>query len=275
MNQETAKEKLQSIHESPVDYKVIFSGRKSDRVNGLYKYGCDGKRPEIIIHNRNFIRDDGSINENLLMFTAVHELAHHVMAAEKGNKSSRAHSQEFWATFHDLLDIAEGKGVYHAEIDADTQKLIEEAREISARIADLQRELGRVMLAIAKSCQKTGLRSEDIIERKAQISRKSAAIAVGAYKLGEQNIGMDIQTLAAKEQNGDRREEIIAAAHNGKSVIQAKKAAPSPPCPKEDETESLEREKRRVERTIESLTRRLEEIKDRLNQLVYRLDESA
>ncbi|MDR1326753.1 MAG: DUF4065 domain-containing protein, partial [Treponema sp.] len=37
MNQDTVKEKLQSIHESPIEYAVMFSGKKSKRVNGSYK----------------------------------------------------------------------------------------------------------------------------------------------------------------------------------------------------------------------------------------------
>jgi hypothetical protein len=261
MNQEIVKEKLQSIHESSIDYVVIFSGRKSKKVHGLYKPFTK----EIIIHNKNFVDAEGKQNENCLIFTAIHELAHHVMIAEKGNKSPRAHSQDFWATFHNLLDIAEKKGVYHAEIDAETQKLIDDAREIDRQIAELQRELGRVILAIEESCHKNGLRQEDIIERKAQISKPSMKVAVAAYAMGDQGVGTDIQVEAAKQRDEDKRAAIIAAGHEGKSVVQAKKStAPARPVDAEDETATLIREKRRIEKTVESLTRRLEEIKQQL-----------
>jgi fructose 1,6-bisphosphatase len=133
MNQDTVKEKLQSIHKSPVDYTVIFSGKKSAKVNRLYK----PLSKEIIIHNMNFIDGEGKQNENLLIITAIHELAHHVVIAEKGNESPRAHSQDFWVTFHDLLDVAEKKGIYRAEIDAETQKFVDDAREIDRQIAEL------------------------------------------------------------------------------------------------------------------------------------------
>jgi len=269
MNQDTVKEKLQSIHESPIDYVVIFSGKKSKKVNGLYK----PLTKEIIIHNKNFVDGDGKQNENCLIFTAIHELAHHVMIAERGNKSARAHNQDFWATFHNLLDIAEKKGVYHAEIDADTQKLIDDARDISRQIAELQRELGRVLIAIEESCHKNGLRQEDIIERKAQISKQSTKAAVAAYGMGDQGIGIDIQIEAAKQRDEDKRAAIITAGHEGKSVVQAKKSTDSArPVDAEDETATMVREKRRIERTIENLTRRLEEIKQ---QLITRGEDSG
>jgi hypothetical protein len=197
------------------------------------------------------------------MFTAIHELAHHVMMAEKGDTSTRTHNQNFWAAFHGLLDTAEKRGVYHAAIDAETQKLIDEARDISVRIAELQRELGRVLCAIDESCRKNGLREEDIIERKAQIGKQTAKAAVAAFSVGDTGVGFDIQAEAAKQRTEAGQEAVIAAAKNGKSVIQVKKAA-APSKPDEDGSAKLALEKRRIERTIESLERRLEKIKQEL-----------
>ena len=100
------KERLQCIHKSPVDYKVIFSDERNSREGGFYKLSSR----EIIIRNENFAGAEGVVKEMLLMYTAIHELAHHVMAAEKGD-STLAHSQEFWDVFHDFLDKAEEKGI--------------------------------------------------------------------------------------------------------------------------------------------------------------------
>jgi peptidoglycan hydrolase CwlO-like protein len=255
MNQDQVKEKLQKIYKPTTDYVVVFSGKKCKKVNGLYKPFTQ----EIILHNKNFD------NEMLLMFTAIHELSHHILMTEKGKKSPRAHSQEFWATFHDLLDVAEEKGIYQAKVDKETKKLVDEARDISKQIADLQRELGRILFAIDESCQKNGLRYEDIVEREAQIGRQSAKIAASAFQMGDQDVGADIQAEAAKQRDGEKRAAIIAAGQEGKSVIQAKKStSPAKPVNSEDETVELSREKKRIEKTIESLTRRLEEIKEQL-----------
>jgi hypothetical protein len=260
MNQDTVKEKLQSIYESPIDYVVIFSGKKSKKVNGLYK--PDSR--EIIIHNRNFIRDDGTVNDNMLMFTAIHELAHHVLMAEMGQKNGRAHSQLFWATFHDLVDNAESLGLYQLEIDDDTQTLIDEARGISCEIAELQRKLGKVLLRLNETCHEKGIRFEDVVERKAQLSMQTMKKADKALALNlPEDIGVDIQETAIKERDKEKRNAIIHAWQEGKSVAQAKKAA-SKPVVEEDETASLMKEKKRIERTVESLTRRLEELEEQL-----------
>jgi hypothetical protein len=264
MNQEEVKEKLRIIHESAIEYEVIFSGKKSNRVNGLYR----PLTKEIIIHNKNFIDEKGNQNESLLMYTAIHELSHHIMMAEKGQPSSRAHNQDFWAAFHGLLDIAEKKGVYRAEIDAETQKLIDEVREISLKIAGLQRELGRVILAVNEAGREKGIRREDIIERKAQISRQTMKSAVSAYNMGDKGAGIDIQTIAAKQRYREKQNAVIESAQTGKSYIQAKKTVEKPaeePEPEKNGDEiSLSRlilEKKRLERTIGSLMERLEEIK--------------
>ncbi len=262
MNQDQVKEKLQSIYESSEDYTVIFSGKKSRRVNGLYKPSSK----EIIIHNKNFLREDGEQNEPLLMYTAIHELAHHVLIAERGKKSTRVHSQEFWATFHDLLDIAKAKGIYNVVIDDNTQKLIDEARKISKQIAELQRDLGKVLFAIMGSCKENGLRMEDVVDKEVQIDKVSAKTAMTAFKMGDQGIGIDIQTVAAKQNNDDKRAAIIEAGREGKSVAQAKNVTSmtSQSSNNKDETVELTREKGRIEKSIEALSRRLVEIEELL-----------
>jgi hypothetical protein len=258
MNQDQVKERLRKLHQSAVDYTVIFSGKKSKRVNGLYNPGSF----EIIIHNLNFTDDGGGQLEDKLMYTAIHELAHHILITEQGQKSRRAHDQQFWETFNDLTDKAEAMGLYKTVISENTQKLINMARGISRQIADLQRKLGTVLIALSESCEKDGLRFEDMAERKAQISKETEKVCINASRMGDLGVGADIQEAAAKEKDVEKRAAIIEAGRNGKSVIQAKKAAV--PSVERDETPSLIKEKKRLERTIESLTRRLEELEEQL-----------
>ena len=262
MNQDMVKEQLQKLYQSSVDYTLIFSGKKSIKVNGLYKPDIH----RIIIHNSNFVLDNGEVNENLLMYTAIHELAHHICIAEKGDKSTRTHNQDFWACFHGLLDKAESIGIYHINIDEDVQTLINEARDISKEIAKLQRDLGLVLLRLQEACNKNGLRYEDIAERKAQISRQTWRISIAAFNMGDLDVGLDFQTEAIKERNKDKREIVLAAGREGKSISQAKQAVkvPATPPSNEDEIVLLIKEKRRVERTVEALTHRLEELEEQL-----------
>jgi hypothetical protein len=260
MNQDMVKEKLDKLHNSTVTYTVIFSGKKSNKVNGLYKpLTC-----EIIIHNKNFVRD-GELDENNLMFTAIHEVAHHVVHTVHGKKGGRAHTALFWSTFYDLLDKSESLGIYHAEIDTETQQLIDEARDISIEIAGLQRKLGGVLVRLEDVCQQTGLRREDLFERKAQIAKQTAKVAIAAYNMNEEGLGVDLQTEAAKQKDDDKRSIILGTGREGKAIVQAKSATTAP-ARNPDETVSLIKEKRRIERTIESLTHRLEELNEQLKE---------
>ncbi|MDR1587595.1 MAG: hypothetical protein LBS57_09080 [Treponema sp.] len=262
MNQDMVKELLQKLHESPAEYNVIFSGKKSPKVNGLYKPG----KNEILIHNRNF--ENNERGENLLFYTAMHELAHHIQFTELKQKSARAHTQLFYSVLDDLVDSAEKKGVYKMPIDKDTQELIDEAKDISREIAALQRKLGQVLMQLHESCVEKGIRYEDVIERKAQIARQTEKKAIKAYNLNlSEEIGADIQEAAIKERDEEKIEAIVHAGQKGKSIDQAKRAV-AKPIDQEDETVSLAKEKKRIEHTIASLSRRLEEVEEQLRSRV-------
>ena len=109
MNRDQIKELLLSLENTDLDFEVIFSGKSSKKVNGLYK--CETR--EIILHNKNFNTD------NQLIYTAIHEYTHHLLyeaeAAQNGGlkprKYAKAHGNAFWAKFHSLLEIAEKKGL--------------------------------------------------------------------------------------------------------------------------------------------------------------------
>ena len=73
MNQDQIKAMLLDIEESQLEFSVILTGKESKRVNGLYKPDTC----EILLHNRNFTSD------NQLIYTAIHEYAHHLLNEEK------------------------------------------------------------------------------------------------------------------------------------------------------------------------------------------------
>ena len=184
MNQDEVKEKLLSIEDAPLDFSVIFSGKKSKKVNGLYK----PESSEIIIHNRNF--NDASrgkeANGNLLIYTAIHEYAHHLHACAKGGKlSSRAHTAEFWAILHGLLEKAEKKKIYKNLFSGS-----KELEELTAAIKEkflkengsLVKELGRLLLKAHELCLAIGGRYEDYIDRVLRIPRQAAKLAVRMHQ---------------------------------------------------------------------------------------------
>ena len=258
MNQDTVKSYLLELHDCKEEFTVIFSGKKSKKVNGFYK--LDSR--EIIIHNRNFYADEAG--NNMLFYTAMHELAHHIQFTENKQKSVRAHTQLFQAILNDLADIAEKKGLYAVKIVTGIQEKLNEISTIDREIAELQRKKGKAIIDLHDECKKEGVRFEDVVERKAQISKKTMNRSIHAYKLNlPEDIGADIQEAVIQERDEEKREAIISAGQSGKSVAQAKRAA-TPYVPQEDETVSLVKEKNRLDRTINALSRRRDEVAEQL-----------
>jgi len=150
MNQDIVKENLLKLYQCDGGFDVVFSGKKSKKVNGLY----NPENKNIIIHDRNFNADE--TGDNLLFYTAMHELAHHIQFTEY-KKTRCFHNSLFYSILDDLADTAEKNGLYTMQISTDTQDLIEEARQITIKIASLQRKLGNVMNALHKKCLDEGL----------------------------------------------------------------------------------------------------------------------
>jgi len=263
MNQDRVKEILLEIEDAPLDFSVVFSGKKSKKVNGLYKPDTR----EILIHNRNF--ESGEKGDNLLVYTAIHEYAHHLHAcARGGHLSARAHTAEFWAIFHGLLEKAEARGIYRNVFDS-SDELTELTEVIRKKFLHengvLLKELGKQLLRAHELCTAAGGRWEDYIDRVLRIPRAAAnlAIRMHQYNLNPET-GADNMRFLAGLKNDDKREAAEAALIGGKSPdtvkIETRKKAAD-----EDPRGRLEKEKLRLERTIASLSKRLEEIERELH----------
>lgn len=265
MNQDTVRENLHRIYQTKEAYHVVFAGRKSKTVNGTY----NPQTKAITLYYKNFVDAQGIVNGHALMYTAIHELTHHIIATEKGGHARQAHNQQFWALFYDLVDIAEQLNLYHAAIDDETQMLIDEARTISAEIATLQRTLGTVLCKIHQRCTEKGIRVEDVIERKIQLTKQSAHNAITAAALdipGESAIGMDVQAAIVHSRD-NARNELLQAAQSGKTIAQAaQKAKKDQPVHEEHEILSLEKKKHKIEKDIQTLSVRLQEVIQQLER---------
>jgi hypothetical protein len=248
MNQEEVRKQLLKLYDTKDDYRVIFSGKTSKLINGLYK----PDKKEIIIHNKNFA------NDNLLMFTAIHELAHHICMTEKGQKGARCHTALFWSTFHDLLDIAEKKGIYSRRRDEKLEGLIEKARELDRKIAELQRELGGILMEIDKACEESGFRSEDVYERDINLSRKTWKYSIkAANNCTNENCGQDLQKLLAGNRNEEIKTFIEGQTREHKSLVQIQQGLQNQKKREDSPVDRLIQEKNRIEKTILTLQNRL------------------
>jgi hypothetical protein len=254
MNQDRVRAILLDLAEPRTEFSLIFSGKESSLVNGLYK----PQSREIIIHNRNFASDDQ------LIYTAIHEYAHHLHCERKGGLSSgRAHTNEFWGIFHELLVKAEGQGHYRNLFDAEPEFLELTLKIRGACIAENGRvmlEFGRLMIEAQALCKKYKARFEDYVDRALGVSRSTANTAAKAavYQV-DPDVGWDGMRMAAGIRDPRSRAEALDALRGGASPAAVKSlfAASKPP---EETRERLVKEKERLERTIQNLRQRLGEV---------------
>ena len=258
MDQDEVKAILLSIEECEGDFSVVFSGKKSARVNGLYK----PYTKEILLHNKNFS------NDNQLVYTAIHEYAHHLLCeAAGGELSARHHTGEFWARFHGLLKKAEGIGVYAIGVDSSPElaALTEEIREkCIAENGRIMAELGRLLGKARGLCAEAGIRYEDYVDRVLRIPRGTAKGAeMVAASNADSSLGFDGMKIVASQRNPQKREEASRLLSEGESPDTVK-AALAPAKKEESPRAKLQKEKERLEKSIARMTARLEHVEQSL-----------
>ena len=261
MNQDQVKGILLRAAEAETDFTLIFSGKTSAVVNGLYK----PHSREIIIHNKNFELDDQ------LVYTALHEYAHHLHSERKGFVvSGRAHTNEFWGIFHDLLVAAEAKGLYRSPFESEPA-FVELTRRIKESCVSengkVMLEFGKLMIEAQALCEKWKTRFEDYVDRVLGIPRVTAGAAVKAAAYGlDPRLGWDGMKMAAGIRDPGLRSEAVAALRSGASpaAVRARFSASRPP---EDPEERLHKDKARLERSIARLKEELAEVEKRLAEI--------
>lgn len=267
MNQDMVKEKLLQLEDKIEEFSVIFSGKQSKKVNGLYY----PETREIILHNRNFTEDTG------LMYTAIHEFAHHVhfcKAREQGNHlvSNRAHTVEFRAIFHDLLHKAEELGIYTNKLQ-EIQELQELAEQIKQKFlkyhGELAKDFGQALMEAEKLCRQFGVRFEDFVERVLCMPRQTAGtmMKIKALDLPEA-LGYENMKTLSTVRNPQVRNEAIEAFQRGLSTDQVKQGLKEQArsTTQKDPVKQLLSEKKRIEKSLSQLTKRLEELDLQLQQ---------
>ncbi|MCL2270724.1 MAG: hypothetical protein FWC24_05200 [Treponema sp.] len=268
MNQDQVKSKLLAIEDAPLEFSLVFSGKKSRKVNGLYK--PDSR--EIIIHNHNF--DHGPSGDNLLLYTAIHEYAHHLHACSQGGKlSQRSHTSEFWAIFHTLLEKAEAKKIYR-DVFAGSPELASLTEIIRKKYlrdnGSLVKEMGKHLLKAHELCTAIGVRFEDYVDRMLRIPRTAANMAIKMFNYDlNPDVGADNMRFLAGIRDADERQAAEKALIKGKSPDMVKTAIRKKTTGEDSWTSQdillqLEKEKSRLERTIATLSKRLEEVKKQL-----------
>ena len=259
MNQDQVKEKLLQLDSDVEDFQVLFSGKSSRRIEGLYHPDTH----EIIINNKNFTDD------NSLLYTAIHEFAHHIQFTRHAGKTSpRAHhSNLFWSIFHGLLHVATEKGIYTNIYDDDPRfKEVTEKIKVDfiQKNGELMKALGKVLIQAMDLCQQKHAIFEDYIDRELGLPRTTAKAAMKMYARDvDPSLGYDRMKIVAAVNNPKDREEVTQSFKEGKTQnevreeIKEKKAANKKP---RNEYSSLKRAKKRIEKSIHTLEEKLEEV---------------
>ena len=262
MNQDQVKDILLQLDGEVEEFSLLFSGKTSKKVNGLYKPDIR----EIIIHNKNFSKDGE------LIYTAIHEFAHHVhMTRSAVPVGPRAHTREFRAIFHGLLARAESMGLYSNPV-AQEGELAALAgrikRDYLSQHGKLIKDFGKVLIEAQRLCMKYNTRFEDFCERSLAIDKSTA---MSMMRIAQLDVNPDIgyenmKTVAGIRKGSDRKaaEEAFAAGESPDLV--KTRFQPAPVQQDKDPRKVLEAERKRIARTLERLQERLREIDDRLER---------
>ena len=266
MDNEKIKEMLLDISPSSLEFTVTQSGKESKRVNGLYKPDTH----EIILHNKNFK------TENELVYTAVHEYTHHLIAEEQlalnGSyymPNAKVHTENFWVRFHSLLKIAEEKKYYSLDIEASpelkelTEKIRKEYLEVNGK---LMQEFGRLLAKAHELCQNANIRYEDYIDRVLCLPRNSARdiTRVGAVSDINPSIGFDNMKMISAIKKSDERSSAQEKILSGESPATVRSLMKNKCQSETDPKQKLEKEKNRLTKTIAQLQQRLEFVEESL-----------
>jgi hypothetical protein len=261
MNQDQVKQLLLTLRSDVEEFFVIFSGKKSKKVNGLYKPDTR----EIIIHNRNMD------NDNAIIYTAVHEFAHHIQFTHTHSPiSARYHTTQFWSIFHSLLFQAEKQGIYKNIFNA-----LPEFQEITHKIkqdflsvhGSLIQELGRILIKAMELCSKHRVDFNDYVNRVLKIRHNNARFFMRLSKMNiDPEVGYEnMKTLASiKDETQRKQAETALKADHSPDMLRTRFIKKTD---NENPIKLLHREEQRIEKTIASLSARLRIVKEKIKEL--------
>ena len=255
MNQDQLAEKLRTLADVP-PFTLVFSGKKSKKVDGLYKPATQ----EILIHNKNMS------GESDLIYTAIHELAHHVVSCQNGNitLSNRCHTAQFWATFHQLLKKAEETGIYSNPFKSD-QTFIQLTKRIKENFLQknsaIMKDFAKVLNEARNICIERHLSFEDYVDRELGMEKTTANTLLRIEKYDvTPAIGYDNMKTVAGMKDERKREAAVQAFMEGESSDSVKTSITRPVTKVEriSPVSHLEAEKLKIEKAIEGLQKKLQ-----------------
>ncbi len=262
MNQDQIKTLLLKLDNNISDFKVILSGKKSKKVDGLYR----PESQEIILHNKNFN------SENRLIYTSIHEFAHHVQFVNSALPiSCRAHTIKFWNILHNLLIKAEKLGVYNNEFKTNNE-FIALTGQIKSKFmstnGQLMKEFGELLITALRLCKQYDLSFEDYVDREIGLHRTAAKSIMNTYNMDiNPEIGYDNMKTVASVKDENIRPLVEQAFLQGKSpdMVKAEFITHLKDNGK-NKIELLEEEKERLRKNLERIKLKLADIEVKIRE---------
>ncbi|MBN1524982.1 MAG: hypothetical protein JW904_10885 [Spirochaetales bacterium] len=261
MNNDQIKAKLLELRPDVEDFTVTMTGKKSSKVNGLYK----PITREIILHNLNFESDDE------LMYTAIHEFAHHIQFTRTHTPGvARFHTAHFWNIFHTLLFDAEEMNLY-TNIFVSNQEFIELTEKIKQEFIVehglLIQEFGKILLSAHELCDKYHVHFDDYVNRilKIKHSQAESLIRISSLEL-DPSLGYENMKALSRIGDGERRAQAQQDLKGEYSPVMVEMKYRQ----KEDEDDPLivlTREKMKLEKTIDTLRKKLALVEHRIKEV--------
>jgi hypothetical protein len=260
MNQDQVKDKLLEIDGEVADFTLIFSGKMSKKVDGLYHPDTH----EIIIHNKNFEED------NSLIYTAIHEYAHHIQFTRHAKETTpRAHHTVlFWNIFHKLLKTAEERGIYINIYEKDP-RFIDLTHEIRTNYleknGEVMKDFGKLLIQALDLCQQKHAIFEDYVDRALGMNRTTAKSVMQMFARDvDSSLGFDNMKVVASIKEPVQRREAEKAFKEGQSLNEVRQTIKeNKPAPRET-VNRLESQKKRIQKSIEDMQQRLLDVEERI-----------
>ncbi len=264
MRAEDVKLKLLQIEECHADFTVVLSGKSSKKVHGLYKV----ESAEIVIHNRNFTE------ENALMYTAIHEYAHHLHFTDRDERkrpnAKRSHTIAYRTILHRLLGKAQAIGAYQNIFNSSNefQSLTKKIKDhYLVKNGQIMKDFGKLLLEAMALCEQNQASFDDYVERELSLHRTQAQSIMRVYALDvDPHVGFENMKIISTVRDPQKRAQVQEMLTTGQSQDQARAFIRETQKPTEiDPSEILAAEKRRIEKRLEQLQKRLQEIDEKLS----------
>ena len=253
LNPGMLKRKLLQIQKVSEDFTIEYEG-KHKTIDGLY-------RPEtctIVIYDENHVDDNG------IIYTALHELAHHVdITTSIKPRKKQLHNTRFKSIFYGMLNDAERKKLYINPYENNPMFLNMKFKldDLMTSIGDAKKRMGVLLQEVYELCVDNNMPFDDFMERQMQIDMKKAQhlLMLPSLSITVSKVCFDNHKILCSAKDERKRKKALVLLENDKSPAIVKETVKE----NDDPATTLDYLRKEREKLINELDRKsakLEEI---------------